>query len=114
MLFGVTFVLQICYMARKTDKICLVCGNGFKATASGKTCSGACRIAMKRMLDNGRRPDFYLIAKSKGQSVPEVKNLNKQSTGSNQKIELKAAENESVNTTPKRFMSDAMKKRLGL
>lgn len=56
---------------------------------------------MKRMFDNGKRPDFYLIAKSKGQNVPEVKNLNKQSTGTTQKIEPKIANNESIDTTKK-------------
>lgn len=52
-------------------------------------------------MDEDKKPEFYLIAKSKGQKVPDfpkvkVKNLNKPSTGSNQKIEIPIAQNESI------------------
>lgn len=74
-------------MARKTDKTCLVCGKEFKATAAGKTCSGACRISLKRIIDSGKRPDFYTIAKSKGQKVPDllIDKLEKKSKSEKQK-----------------------------
>lgn len=65
-------MLQKRYMARKTNKMCLVCGNQFMATASGQTCSGACRVSLKRIIDSGKKPDFYLVAKSKGQKVPDL------------------------------------------
>jgi hypothetical protein len=57
-------------MARKKDKICLVCGESFKATAAGMTCSPACRTALYRILKTGKKPDFYYVAQSKGQKVP--------------------------------------------
>jgi plasmid maintenance system antidote protein VapI len=54
----------------------------------------------------------YQWLKRKPRTV--VKNLNKQSTGTTQKVEPIITNNESIDTLPKRFMSDAMKKRLGL
>lgn len=61
---------KIVTMARKTSKICLVCGKDFDGTAAKMTCSDACRTAMFRMASVGKKPEFYLIAKSKGQKVP--------------------------------------------
>lgn len=60
-------------MARMTSKICLVCGKDFKGTAAKMTCSTACRTAMSRLLAENKKPDFYFIAKGKGQKVPEIK-----------------------------------------
>lgn len=60
-------------MARMTSKICLVCGKEFKGTAAKMTCSSACRTAMSRIFADGKKPEYYFIAKSKGQKVPELK-----------------------------------------
>lgn len=68
----VTFVLQNRYMARKTKKICLVCGNDFNGTAAAQTCSGACRIALSRIKHSKKRPEYILIAKGKGQKIPNL------------------------------------------
>jgi len=68
-------LLHLCYkivtMARMTSKICLVCGKDFKGTAAKMTCSPACRTAMSRIFVEGKKPEYYFIAKSKGQKVPE-------------------------------------------
>lgn len=48
----------------------MVCGKEFKGTASAQNCSGACRTAMSRMLAIGKKPEFWILAKSKGQKVP--------------------------------------------
>jgi len=58
--------------SRKTDKICVVCGNGFKGTAAAKTCSPACRTALARIKAAHKRPEFILLAKSKGQKIPDL------------------------------------------
>lgn len=60
-------------MARKTSKICLVCGNEFKGTAAKMTCSTACRTFMHRLFAAGKKPEYYFIAKNKGLKVPEIK-----------------------------------------
>jgi hypothetical protein len=57
-------------MARKVSKICLVCGNDFKGTEGKFTCGNACRTAMSRMLANGKKPEYWILAKSKGQKIP--------------------------------------------
>ena len=67
-------MLQDCYMARKTTKLCPVCGKEFKGTDGKITCSNACRTAASRMLAKGKKPEFWLIAKSKGQKLPIVFN----------------------------------------
>ena len=59
-------------MARKSTKICLVCGNEFKGTAAAFTCSGACRTAMSRILADGKKPEYWLVAKTKGQKLPLI------------------------------------------
>jgi len=70
----VTIPLQDCYkirtMARMTLKICLVCGKEHEGTEAKITCSNACRTAMSRMLVNGKKPEYWLIAKGKGQKMP--------------------------------------------
>lgn len=57
-------------MTRKTNKICLVCGTEFKGTEARFTCGNACRTAMSRMLSKGKKPEFWVLAKSKGQKIP--------------------------------------------
>lgn len=66
----VTFTLQNRYMTRKTDKTCVVCGVTFKGTAGRITCKEACRTALHRIMKSGKKPDYWLIAKSKGQKMP--------------------------------------------
>lgn len=58
---------------RKGLKICLVCGIDFSGTNAAQTCSTKCRTRMSRMIADGKKPEFLLIAKSKGQKVPEFK-----------------------------------------
>ncbi len=55
---------------RKRLKICLVCGRDHEGTEAKITCSTACRSAMSRMLAKGKKPEYWLIAKSKGQKIP--------------------------------------------
>lgn len=57
-------------MARKTSKICLVCGEEFLGTDGKMTCKDACRSAMSRMVAKGKKPEYWVIAKSKGQKIP--------------------------------------------
>jgi hypothetical protein len=57
---------------RKTTKICLVCGEDFKGTAAAQVCGNACRVALKRILDADKKPEFWLLAKNKGQKLPLV------------------------------------------
>ena len=61
-------------MARKTTKLCPVCGNEFKGTDGKITCSNACRTAASRMLAKGKKPEFWIMAKTKGQKLPLVFN----------------------------------------
>lgn len=60
-------------MARKTNKICPVCGSEFKGTDGKITCSNACRTAAVRMRQKGKKLEFALIAKTKGQKLPSSK-----------------------------------------
>ena len=53
-----------------TSKICLVCGKDFLGTDGKMTCGDACRNAMSRMVAKGKKPEFWLIAKGKGQKIP--------------------------------------------
>ena len=55
---------------RKGLKICLVCGIDFSGTNAAQTCSTKCRTRMSRMIADGKKPEFWLIAKSKGQKIP--------------------------------------------
>lgn len=70
---SVSKVLYICCMGTehwKKDMICPVCGKAFKGTAKAMMCGSTCRSRLKRILEAGRKPEFYLMAKSKGQKVP--------------------------------------------
>lgn len=60
-------------MARMTNKICLVCGKEVMGTESKLTCSTSCRTALSRMIAKGKKPEFWLIAKGKGQKIPSFK-----------------------------------------
>lgn len=53
-------------MARKSEKMCIVCGNVFKGTAKAKVCTknSNCRVQLKRLLDKGQKPPFELLAKA--------------------------------------------------
>lgn len=68
-------MLQECYMARMTTKICPVCGSEFKGTDGKITCGNACRTAAVRMRQKGKKMEFALIAKTKGQKLPAPKPL---------------------------------------
>jgi uncharacterized Zn finger protein (UPF0148 family) len=60
-------------MARMTTKICPVCGLQFKGTDGKITCSNACRTAAVRMRQKGKKMEYALIAKTKGQKLPAPK-----------------------------------------
>jgi predicted nucleic acid-binding Zn ribbon protein len=59
-------------MARKTKRICVVCGKEFEGTAAAQTCSGACRTALARIKEAKKRPEYILMAKGKGQKIPDL------------------------------------------
>lgn len=50
----------------------MVCGKEFQGTKAAFTCSGACRTAMSRILAEGGKPEYWLIAKGKGQKLPST------------------------------------------
>ncbi|HRP30509.1 MAG TPA: hypothetical protein PKV73_01390 [Agriterribacter sp.] len=56
----------------KKDKICLVCGITFKGIASAQTCTPACRTALLRIKNAGKRPEYIQMAKGKGQKIPDL------------------------------------------
>lgn len=62
-------------MARMTTKICPVCGSEFKGTDGKITCGNACRTAAVRLRQKGKKMEFALIAKTKGQKLPAPKPL---------------------------------------
>ena len=57
-------------MGRKKTKICLVCGKDFLGNEAAFTCGTACRTYMSRLLKKGKKPEFWLMAKNKGQKIP--------------------------------------------
>lgn len=57
-------------MSRKKTKICLACGKDFLGNEGAFTCGDACRSYMSRNLAKGKKPEYYFIAKGKGQKVP--------------------------------------------
>ena len=57
---------------KKKDRICIVCGKPFKGIASAQTCTPACRIDLVRLKEAGKRPEFLLMAKGKGQKIPDL------------------------------------------
>lgn len=73
-------------MSRKKTKLCLVCGEEFLGTNGKMTCSGACRTEMSRLLSSGKKPEYWMIVKSKGQKVP---NFFKSATKDKKPIEEK-------------------------
>lgn len=83
-------------MIKKRDT-CLYCEEQMESeTAKKKFCSDKCKVYWHR-----ENPKVTL------------KNYNKQSTGTTKDYTKKAAENESIDTR-KPFMSDIIKKKLGL
>lgn len=54
----------------KKERLCPVCGNTFKGTEKALVCGATCRSRLKRIVDSGKKPEFYFIAKGKGQKVP--------------------------------------------
>lgn len=56
----------------KKTKICLVCGGDFRGTKSKITCTPACRIELARIKEAKKRPEFLLVAKGKGQKIPDL------------------------------------------
>lgn len=56
----------------KKDRICIVCGKVFKGIASANTCTPACRAILVRLKKDGKRPEFILMAKGKGQKIPDL------------------------------------------
>jgi hypothetical protein len=60
-------------MARKKTKMCLVCGKDFLGSESAFTCGTACRTYMSRLFAKDKKPEYYFIAKGKGQKVPIAK-----------------------------------------
>ena len=63
-------MFQKCYMGRKKTKMCLVCGKDFLGNEAAFTCGTACRTYMSRLLKKGKKPEFWLMAKNKGQKIP--------------------------------------------
>lgn len=57
---------------RKTPKICVVCGKVFEGTESAQSCSPSCRVRLVRLKAANKRPEFILMAKSKGQKIPDL------------------------------------------
>lgn len=51
--------------------MCLVCGKDFLGNKAAFTCGTACRTYMSRDLKNGKKPEFWLVAKGKGQKMPD-------------------------------------------
>lgn len=54
----------------KKTKTCLVCGTEFKGIETANTCGSACRTTLSRLLKKGKKPQYWLIAKNKGQKLP--------------------------------------------
>lgn len=96
----------------KKDLKCPVCGIEFKGTAKAVVCSPTCRTRLKRIVDGGGKPEYYLIAKSRGQKLPpllaekqakkvSVQNLNEQSNGTTQDLtEPSKTTNTTIDTMP--------------
>lgn len=56
----------------KTDKICIVCGGGFKGTAKAECCTDRCRKRLERLKKAGKKPEFLLIGgKNTKPEVPQ-------------------------------------------
>lgn len=90
----------------KKDRLCPVCGKTFKGTAKAQVCGSTCRGRLKRLIETGQKPEYYMMAKSKGQKVPLL--FSRQKTQKEQaeelpignKIEYAATTPESYNAPP--------------
>jgi hypothetical protein len=47
-------------MAKK-DKICIVCGEGFKGTEKAEVCGATCRKKLQRLKAAGKKPEYTLV-----------------------------------------------------
>lgn len=56
----------------KKDLICPVCGITFKGTMKAQVCGSTCRGRLSRILEAGKKPEFYLLAQTKGQKLPPL------------------------------------------
>ena len=56
----------------KKDLICPVCGKTFQATMKAQVCGSTCRGRLARILEAGKKPEFYLLAQTKGQKLPDL------------------------------------------
>jgi len=70
-------LFYICFMVDKNkhwtkSKICPVCGKTFEGTAKAQMCGSTCRGRLRRMLEVGGKPEYYVMAKSKGQKLPSL------------------------------------------
>lgn len=57
---------------RKTKKICVVCGKEFEGTDAAQSCGAACRVKLSRLKAANKRPEFMLMAKGRGQKIPDL------------------------------------------
>ena len=105
----------------KKEKVCLICGEKFKATGRANTCSGACRVKLVRMKENDKKPEYCLIAKLAGQELPDWIAAKLRETGQIltqiKKPVYTVEEKEPPKTEEKRpltFMEQLRRKKLGL
>lgn len=57
---------------RKVKRVCVVCGKEFEGTEASQSCTPSCRVKLARLKKAGKRPEYILIAKSKGQKIPDL------------------------------------------
>jgi hypothetical protein len=106
----------------KTDKICIVCGEGFKGTAKAECCGPNCRKRLERLRKAGLKPEFELIGgkNSKPPATPTikkekppvaVKDLN-QTSVVKPITDQPPKTNYSINNTGA-YINDAIRKKLG-
>lgn len=96
---------------RKIKVTCLVCGKEFEGTAASLTCSGSCRIALSRIKAAKKRPEFLLMAKTKGQKIPDLnapKRLKFKKGEKKRKSEILETEIVYAITTPKSYDAPKM------
>lgn len=56
----------------KTDKICIVCGEGFTGTAKAECCGPNCRKRLERLKKAGKKPEYALVGgKNTKPEVPQ-------------------------------------------
>lgn len=50
--------------------MCVVCGKEFFGTEGRNTCGGSCRTKMSRLRQRNKKPEYWILAKSNGQKMP--------------------------------------------